>query len=34
MNLQRMAGYKNIQPRWEKGVSGNPNGRPKSMLPF
>jgi hypothetical protein len=24
-----MAGYKNIQPRWDKGESGNPNGRPK-----
>ena len=32
MNLQRMAGYKNIQPRWEKGVSGNPNGRPKKYV--
>jgi len=24
-----MAGYKEIKPRWEKGESGNPNGRPK-----
>jgi hypothetical protein len=24
-----MGGYKNIKPRWEKGESGNPNGRPK-----
>jgi hypothetical protein len=24
-----MAGYKEIEPRWEKGESGNPNGRPK-----
>jgi len=24
-----MAGYKDIQPKWEKGESGNPNGRPK-----
>ena len=24
-----MAGYKEIEPRWEKGKSGNPNGRPK-----
>lgn len=24
-----MAGYKDIKPRWEKGESGNPNGRPK-----
>jgi hypothetical protein len=24
-----MAGYKKIEPRWEKGESGNPNGRPK-----
>lgn len=24
-----MAGFKDIEPRWEKGESGNPNGRPK-----
>jgi hypothetical protein len=24
-----MAGYKEIEPRWEKGQSGNPSGRPK-----
>ena len=24
-----MAGYKDIKPNWEKGESGNPNGRPK-----
>jgi hypothetical protein len=24
-----MSGYKEIEPRWEKGESGNPNGRPK-----
>jgi hypothetical protein len=24
-----MAGYKNIQPKWDKGQSGNPKGRPK-----
>ena len=24
-----MAGYKDIQPKWEKGESGNPAGRPK-----
>jgi hypothetical protein len=24
-----MAGYKDIKPVWEKGESGNPNGRPK-----
>lgn len=24
-----MAGYKEIEPRWDKGQSGNPNGRPK-----
>lgn len=24
-----MAGYKDIEPRWEKGVSGNPKGKPK-----
>jgi hypothetical protein len=24
-----MAGYKEIEPRWETGQSGNPNGRPK-----
>ena len=27
-----MAGYKNIEPRWEKGVSGNPAGRPKKYV--
>ena len=24
-----MAGFKDIEPRWQKGESGNPNGRPK-----
>jgi hypothetical protein len=24
-----MAGYKDIEPKWNKGESGNPNGRPK-----
>ena len=24
-----MGGYKDIKPSWEKGESGNPNGRPK-----
>jgi hypothetical protein len=24
-----MSGYKDIEPRWGKGESGNPNGRPK-----
>lgn len=24
-----MSGYKSIKPRWKKGESGNPNGRPK-----
>jgi hypothetical protein len=24
-----MAGYKEIEPKWDKGQSGNPNGRPK-----
>jgi len=24
-----MAGFKDIEPRWKKGESGNPNGRPK-----
>lgn len=27
-----MAGYKDIKPRWEKGESGNPNGRPKKFV--
>lgn len=27
-----MAGYKDIEPRWKKGESGNPNGRPKGAL--
>ncbi|CAB4137058.1 hypothetical protein UFOVP316_12 [uncultured Caudovirales phage] len=27
-----MAGYKDIEPRWEKGVSGNPNGRPRKYV--
>jgi hypothetical protein len=27
-----MAGYKNIEPSWEKGQSGNPNGRPKKYV--
>lgn len=26
-------GYKNIEPRWKKGESGNPNGRPKKLHP-
>jgi hypothetical protein len=26
-----MAGYKEIEPKWEKGQSGNPNGRPKKI---
>lgn len=26
-----MAGYKDIKPKWEKGESGNPNGRPKKI---
>ena len=24
-------GYKNIEPRWKKGESGNPKGRPKKI---
>ena len=28
-NQQRMAGKGQIEPRWQKGESGNPNGRPK-----
>jgi tRNA A37 N6-isopentenylltransferase MiaA len=24
--------YKDIEPRWEKGVSGNPKGRPKKYV--
>jgi tRNA A37 N6-isopentenylltransferase MiaA len=24
--------YKDIEPRWEKGISGNPNGRPKKYV--
>lgn len=28
-NSTNMAGYKDIQPRWNQGESGNPNGRPK-----
>ena len=27
-----MAGYKQIEPRWGKGQSGNPNGRPKKWV--
>ena len=27
-----MAGYKDIEPRWEKGESGNPNGRPRKWI--
>ena len=26
-----MAGYKDIAPRWKKGESGNPNGKPKGV---
>jgi type IV secretory pathway protease TraF len=26
-------GYKDIKPRWKKGESGNPNGRPKKLHP-
>jgi len=26
-----MAGYKQIEPRYKKGESGNPNGRPKIL---
>lgn len=25
--------YKSIEPRWKKGESGNPNGRPKKLHP-
>ena len=27
-----MAGYKDIEPRWKKGESGNPNGRPRKYV--
>ena len=27
-----MGGYKKVEPRWEKGESGNPNGRPKKYV--
>lgn len=27
-----MAGYKNIEPRYKKGESGNPKGKPKGTL--
>ena len=27
-----MAGYKDIQPKWNKGESGNPNGRPRKWI--
>lgn len=27
-----MAGYKDIEPRWKKGESGNPNGRPRKFV--
>lgn len=27
-----MGGYKDIEPRWEKGESGNPNGRPRKWI--
>ncbi len=30
--ITTMGGYKKIEPRWEKGVSGNPNGRPKKYV--
>lgn len=26
-----MGGYKNVTPRWKKGETGNPNGRPKKI---
>jgi hypothetical protein len=26
-----MAGYKDIKPRWKKGETGNPNGRPRKL---
>jgi hypothetical protein len=26
-----MGGYKNVTPRWKKGESGNPKGRPKKI---
>jgi len=26
-----MAGYKQVEPRWKKGESGNPAGRPKGI---
>jgi len=27
-----MAGYKEIEPKWNKGESGNPNGRPRKWI--
>lgn len=27
-----MGGYKQIKPRWKKGESGNPKGRPKKLF--
>jgi hypothetical protein len=30
-NNNKVGGYKKIEPKWEKGTSGNPNGRPKKL---
>jgi hypothetical protein len=27
-----MSGYKEIEPKWKKGQSGNPNGRPRKYV--